>query len=1154
MSAKMSLRWGEMLLGMAALVATNLLAISVTIMVVIAMHNILVWWSSRQTRSEVIEVCDSPAPTRTQSSPRASPPIMKSKLRRAGQRRIRCHRRRATHVYSPKHAGHCGYQAVLWAAGSAPTAKNVYNLRRYVAEEFVKARLAGERILGIDPHDILRAEEMTLKMYEELTKTSMWASKVELHIAAQYLQVGLIYTDKHAVQQIGVGKPAHMIRLENSHFTISKLHRPIKTKPSSSLGRGGMTNDWISWQWQGIQQPSEQSAQTTLPVFVDLLQLESFTASTVETDDSIPEWARTSGEQYVHPIQRENPSFFQEEVEEYYAPADNLQTVQYKVDVKISYTEMSQVTFNMNKNADIKSIRRPVSAAIGIAPHGIMFTLPNEDDELPDWVNLPELIEVKMRPGHIPSQLVRAHVPQRGYTVLLDVSTVSPRSSIRQQMSTITGVPPDAVRVLEQNGEDIPDKVLPGQSVMISLPMERAGMRNTISTTELYGTEGQQEQSDSSEEMHRTFWRDMVESAGHVYTSPPRGRRESSPSSSSQSPRSRSPARSLATGNASPSRHSWYSGALPQELPPAQHDSVCRPVIDMQKDLPIGYIWANPTATTADVVRTMKRDLSIVADISSEPEAESWQEVTRLTMDCQPPLGVPYYIDLRIDRWELYQLPRAIPVMHAGKIEMFLVVPHVLDLQAVQRRIDHWQPIIFSHIVTALDMDNWVIVKRTHPAAYRNHMMEIASQLPRGGMQRTIEQLDTSHYVPRPWASDRFIIIWMDLAHAPSHSFVPYVADRRVSVWRLRRALSYLLQVDETEVLLSNHNAPLDLNDILERIMTGPIIVHLRERVEAGDYNRYPVQWPFGPEIDTLSTSSSPPTPSVIPSPYLRRALILTEPDHDVEQQEIDTNHHLMRGGVRGRNMSDPRTAMLVWAQQRVARELPHLNQAIITALLRGDNRMVCAVLNARSTHQLTEVVTAACRRAGIAEMMDQPPPAQPQQPQQDQQLPHPQQQDVLAPEQPAPQQQGPPVQMQPVIDALTQHTQNLNTIVQYISNQPNNHDFQNMMTVMHMQNQAQIQAIAGFTTVLARMERRITEWEGYIRPPVPQQERVPTTPGAETVVGDQDLRDTQEYHDEHMQHQEDAVQTEQNVQDPEQQPQEQEQEEHAEAVHGQQG
>ena len=114
-------------------------------------------------------------------------------------------------------------------------------------------------------------------------------------------------------------------------------------------------------------------------------------------------------------------------------------------------------------------------------------------------------------------------------------------------------------------------------------------------------------------------------------------------------------------------------------------------------------------------------------------------------------------------------------------------------------------------------------------------------------MRRSIEQHDPLGTLVRPWASDRFVIIWVDLAHAPDHSFVPYVADRSASVWRLRRALSDLMQCHETELLMSNYNSPLNLSALIQDIMGSPIIVRLARHVQDPQLvSRYRINWPSG--------------------------------------------------------------------------------------------------------------------------------------------------------------------------------------------------------------------------------------------------------------------------------------------------------------------
>ena len=73
------------------------------------------------------------------------------------------------------------------------------------------------------------------------------------------------------------------------------------------------------------------------------------------------------------------------------------------------------------------------------------------------------------------------------------------------------------------------------------------------------------------------------------------------------------------------------------------------------------------------------------------------------------------------------------------------------------------------------------------------------------------------------------------------------------------------------------------------------------------------------------------------------------------------------RGGARTARVSQhPRSAMTVWAEDKVSREVPGLNMLTVRMLLRAEQRTVSAVLHARSEAQTKEVICVAFRRAGL--------------------------------------------------------------------------------------------------------------------------------------------------------------------------------------------
>ena len=62
--------------------------------------------------------------------------------------------------------------------------------------ELYEARVRGDTVCGIDIHDLLRRESMSLHAYLAATRHNMWASQVELELAARILHVGVQYLAK----------------------------------------------------------------------------------------------------------------------------------------------------------------------------------------------------------------------------------------------------------------------------------------------------------------------------------------------------------------------------------------------------------------------------------------------------------------------------------------------------------------------------------------------------------------------------------------------------------------------------------------------------------------------------------------------------------------------------------------------------------------------------------------------------------------------------------------------------------------------------------------------------------------------------------------------------------------------------------------------
>ena len=241
---------GVSLRDLALLVGTSFLALAaaMVVLLLIVLHAVrreaassCVHVHGHEERKEIIYVPESPMPSLTLSSPRNSPPVqLPHRFRRAGATRLMSHRRMKTKTFDPGLPGHCGYQAVLKASGVKPSLQKVKQLRNKVADAFLEARLASRDVAGIDLHDLLRHEEMTLSAYCAAIRSSQWASVVEISLAAEVLGSSLLYCGEQTVK-IGEGRPRFAVRKIRSHYILQKIHRPIEVVPrSGTVARAGM--------------------------------------------------------------------------------------------------------------------------------------------------------------------------------------------------------------------------------------------------------------------------------------------------------------------------------------------------------------------------------------------------------------------------------------------------------------------------------------------------------------------------------------------------------------------------------------------------------------------------------------------------------------------------------------------------------------------------------------------------------------------------------------------------------------------------------------------------------------------------------------------------------------------------------------------------
>ena len=658
-------------------VGITLVAAAILIAAAFAVMIVAYWRALREAHQgseapsvPVIEIFDSPMPTMMHSTPRSSPFMTHRKARRAGSRRVCAHRRCVTCCYNPCLPNECGYQCMLRASGMPPSKDNVAWLRNRVAERVEEARLSGERLGGMDVHEVMRAEEMSLKAYLAATKSSMWASQVELHAAAQILDTPVMYMSGRVSMNLGEGIPKFAIKKMQHHYVLARIHKLHgRVCKSPAPLRAGMH---ASWTWES-------------------------------TDSAVPSVQPTS---YM---------------------GDPYTTV--KVSEKIK-TDVRRVTF-LTGTMTVADLKARMSTILRLPVAGMVVLDDEDESELPDWTSLPPnvILTVLADEARVKMQI---HVPCREATFHMDMPMNTQRTHLENKIGKLLQVSPRAMRITNSRGMDWRAFTTHDDHMITVQILERGGMITQISPTEPYVNEPYvneengngvgtvpEDGDETSEEIRHQRLRDQVEGAhdgrrsnGSPDSRPSTRRRERSRS------RSLSPTSSLRRGSASPTRHGHWASAQPATLHPAQAEPTPRPVIEFS-GRPVGYVWANPDALALDVVRNARINLNVFSRMHYVPaEATMWRDAARITIEPRPVVPVTHYRDMRVDRWELFQRPRPVPILYGGVLEKYAIFPWALTLPCAQYRLDLWACTRHTYVIQAIDSENWVILKRDLPERF----------------------------------------------------------------------------------------------------------------------------------------------------------------------------------------------------------------------------------------------------------------------------------------------------------------------------------------------------------------------------------------------------------------------------------------------------
>ena len=142
----------------------------------------------RHAEKEVVEIQESPPPTRSARlmSSESHKRMAQSHRarRRGGRRRFGEHRKACTLVFNPNTNDHCGYSCLLKAKGIVPSPSGIQDLRDATARGVKEAYLNDVYVNDMSVRDLVQSTDMTLDAYTAEVKWKLWASPIEMAIAA----------------------------------------------------------------------------------------------------------------------------------------------------------------------------------------------------------------------------------------------------------------------------------------------------------------------------------------------------------------------------------------------------------------------------------------------------------------------------------------------------------------------------------------------------------------------------------------------------------------------------------------------------------------------------------------------------------------------------------------------------------------------------------------------------------------------------------------------------------------------------------------------------------------------------------------------------------------------------------------------------------
>ena len=424
--------------------------------------------------------------------------------------------------------------------------------------------------------------------------------------------------------------------------------------------------------------------------------------------------------------------------------------------------------------------------------------------------------------------------------------------------------------------------------------------------------------------------------------------------------------------------------------------------------------------------------------------------------------GPDYDLDLRINRWELYQRIRRVCVLDRGEPDQLVIMPSEIHIWEAQRRLDTYAARGELWVIVAVTPRDWVIVKHNLPEYVVEDLEDLAMMraLPRGGMEQAKVEIVYAHnptlhvsvaMVEEGKTVKEYLENVSEAYHIPPQSL-------------LIMSGTHILAMDEMMMTYKEKKCTICLTDLLGNEMFAWDMSH--------QHIRSALCWQW-------RSQKEPPRqcPGDLPIPQGKPTELFP------------------RGGGRDpkRVMQDPRTAMHYWAMEKIQKDCPGCSTRTFSTLLRAEAKTMGSIMNSRSAAQTKQILTAALKRAGLERYAEDLLPGsqvagdvdtrEHMEPLADSVK---QAQEIMK------------RQLDDLVRAMTTQTSLTGDIAHVLAQKTTVQDIVNIVTLLQQHTASQMEAYQSVAKAVVTLESKIDCVVRAVIPPPPVD--------AETVVGDQDL------------------------------------------------